>query len=139
MEKLGLLRDIDLALHLPLRYEDETRLTLLRDEKLEHAAEQQAVDEHLGRLDAMHDAGPKAPQLAPLAPRLSAADFCRRAFVAAVIGGIGSIPGAMLGGLLIGVLGELTKLTPMKAEISTISATMDSTAIFFPFHPMASR
>ncbi len=26
MEKLGLLRDIDLALHLPLRYEDETRL-----------------------------------------------------------------------------------------------------------------
>ena len=27
MEKLGLRRDIDLALHLPLRYEDETRLT----------------------------------------------------------------------------------------------------------------
>ncbi|WP_284616273.1 ATP-dependent DNA helicase RecG [Aquabacterium humicola] len=27
MEKLGLHRDIDLALHLPLRYEDETRLT----------------------------------------------------------------------------------------------------------------
>src|SRR5689334_24863314 len=26
MEKLGLLRDIDLALHLPLRYEDETRI-----------------------------------------------------------------------------------------------------------------
>lgn len=26
MEKLGLLRDIDLALHLPMRYEDETRL-----------------------------------------------------------------------------------------------------------------
>jgi ATP-dependent DNA helicase RecG len=26
MDKLGLLRDIDLALHLPLRYEDETRL-----------------------------------------------------------------------------------------------------------------
>jgi branched-chain amino acid transport system permease protein len=35
-----------------------------------------------------------------------------RAFVAAVIGGIGSLPGAMLGGLLLGVLGELTKLTP---------------------------
>jgi branched-chain amino acid transport system permease protein len=35
-----------------------------------------------------------------------------RAFVAAVIGGIGSIPGAMLGGVLIGILGELTKLTP---------------------------
>ncbi|MFG6447656.1 ATP-dependent DNA helicase RecG [Roseateles sp. BYS180W] len=29
MERLGLLRDIDLALHLPLRYEDETRLTPL--------------------------------------------------------------------------------------------------------------
>ncbi len=29
--KLGLRRDIDLALHLPLRYEDETRLTKLRD------------------------------------------------------------------------------------------------------------
>ena len=35
-----------------------------------------------------------------------------RAFVAAVIGGIGSIPGAMLGGVLIGLIGELTKLTP---------------------------
>ena len=29
LEKLGLRRDIDLALHLPLRYEDETRLTPL--------------------------------------------------------------------------------------------------------------
>ena len=29
--KLGLHRDIDLALHLPLRYEDETRITMLRD------------------------------------------------------------------------------------------------------------
>jgi ATP-dependent DNA helicase RecG len=27
MHKLGLKRDIDLALHLPMRYEDETRLT----------------------------------------------------------------------------------------------------------------
>jgi ATP-dependent DNA helicase RecG len=27
LEKLGLVRDIDLALHLPLRYEDETRIT----------------------------------------------------------------------------------------------------------------
>jgi branched-chain amino acid transport system permease protein len=35
-----------------------------------------------------------------------------RAFVAAVIGGIGNIPGAMLGGMLIGIIGELTKLTP---------------------------
>ena len=31
LAKLGLLRDIDLALHLPLRYEDETRLDRLRD------------------------------------------------------------------------------------------------------------
>ena len=31
LDKLGLRRDIDLALHLPLRYEDETRLTKLRD------------------------------------------------------------------------------------------------------------
>src|SRR4051794_2051947 len=29
--KLGLARDIDLALHLPLRYEDETRVVKLRD------------------------------------------------------------------------------------------------------------
>jgi ATP-dependent DNA helicase RecG len=31
LEKLGLKRDIDLALHLPFRYEDETRITPLRD------------------------------------------------------------------------------------------------------------
>jgi ATP-dependent DNA helicase RecG len=31
LRKLGLLRPIDLALHLPLRYEDETRLVKLRD------------------------------------------------------------------------------------------------------------
>ncbi len=31
VDKLGLRRDIDLALHLPLRYEDETRITKLRD------------------------------------------------------------------------------------------------------------
>jgi ATP-dependent DNA helicase RecG len=31
MEKLGLKRDIDLALHLPLRYEDETRLTRIAE------------------------------------------------------------------------------------------------------------
>ena len=34
-----------------------------------------------------------------------------RAFAAAVLGGIGSITGAMLGGVLIGVIGELVKLT----------------------------
>jgi ATP-dependent DNA helicase RecG len=31
MQKLGLVRDIDLALHLPLRYEDETRITPIGD------------------------------------------------------------------------------------------------------------
>ena len=31
MHKLGLVRDIDLALHLPLRYEDETRVVALRE------------------------------------------------------------------------------------------------------------
>ena len=31
LDKLGLRRDIDLALHLPLRYEDETRITMLTD------------------------------------------------------------------------------------------------------------
>ena len=31
LRKLGLVRDIDLALHVPLRYEDETRITRLRD------------------------------------------------------------------------------------------------------------
>jgi ATP-dependent DNA helicase RecG len=31
MAKMGLVRDIDLALHLPLRYEDETRIVKLRD------------------------------------------------------------------------------------------------------------
>jgi ATP-dependent DNA helicase RecG len=31
MDRLGLRRDIDLALHLPLRYEDETRLSTLRE------------------------------------------------------------------------------------------------------------
>ena len=31
LRKLGLVRDIDLALHLPLRYEDETRLVRLCD------------------------------------------------------------------------------------------------------------
>ncbi len=31
LRKMGLARDIDLALHLPLRYEDETRVVRLRD------------------------------------------------------------------------------------------------------------
>jgi branched-chain amino acid transport system permease protein len=43
-----------------------------------------------------------------------------RAFVAAVLGGIGSIPGAVAGGLLLGVLGELAKLTSFSGEIDVL-------------------
>jgi branched-chain amino acid transport system permease protein len=43
-----------------------------------------------------------------------------RAFVAAVLGGIGSLPGAMLGGLLIGVLGELVKLTDYSGGVDVL-------------------
>ncbi len=43
MEKLGLVRDIDLALHLPLRYEDETRLTPIRDLRDGHTAQVEGV------------------------------------------------------------------------------------------------
>jgi branched-chain amino acid transport system permease protein len=43
-----------------------------------------------------------------------------RAFVAAVLGGIGSISGAMLGGLLLGVLGELVKLTDYSGGVDVL-------------------
>jgi branched-chain amino acid transport system permease protein len=43
-----------------------------------------------------------------------------RAFVAAVLGGIGSIPGAMLGGLLIGLLGELMKMTNYSGGVDVL-------------------
>jgi branched-chain amino acid transport system permease protein len=43
-----------------------------------------------------------------------------RAFVAAVLGGIGSIPGAMLGGLLLGVLGEVMKLTDYSGGVDVL-------------------
>ncbi len=43
-----------------------------------------------------------------------------RAFVAAVLGGIGSIPGAMLGGLLLGVVGELVKLTDYSGGVDVL-------------------
>jgi len=43
MHKLGLLRDIDLALHLPLRYEDETRLTSIAALRDGMAAQVEAV------------------------------------------------------------------------------------------------
>jgi ATP-dependent DNA helicase RecG len=41
--KLGLARDIDLALHLPLRYEDETRIVRLRDARDGEAAQIEAT------------------------------------------------------------------------------------------------
>lgn len=41
--KLGLARDIDLALHLPLRYEDETRIVKLRDARDGEAAQIEAT------------------------------------------------------------------------------------------------
>jgi branched-chain amino acid transport system permease protein len=43
-----------------------------------------------------------------------------RAFVAAVLGGIGNITGAMLGGLLLGVLGELVKLTSYSGGVDIL-------------------
>ncbi|AMO23041.1 ATP-dependent DNA helicase RecG [Ramlibacter solisilvae] len=43
LEKLGLTRDIDLALHLPLRYEDETRLVKLCDAREGEPAQIEAV------------------------------------------------------------------------------------------------
>jgi branched-chain amino acid transport system permease protein len=43
-----------------------------------------------------------------------------RAFVAAVLGGIGNIPGAMLGGILLGVLGELVKLTDYSGGVDVL-------------------
>ncbi|MGI9133728.1 MAG: ATP-dependent DNA helicase RecG, partial [Rhodoferax sp.] len=46
LEKLGLERDIDLALHLPLRYEDETRISRLRDVREGDTVQIEAVVTH---------------------------------------------------------------------------------------------
>ena len=43
MHKLGLVRDIDLALHLPLRYEDETRIVRLCDTRDGEVAQVEGV------------------------------------------------------------------------------------------------
>ena len=47
--KLGLLRDIDLALHLPLRYEDRTRLTPIRDLRIGDSAQVEGTIEAVER------------------------------------------------------------------------------------------
>ena len=49
LHKLGLDRDIDLALHLPLRYEDETRIVKLRDAREGETAQIEATvtDSHI--------------------------------------------------------------------------------------------
>ena len=46
LQKLGLVRAIDLALHLPLRYEDETRITALRDARDGDTVQIEAVVTH---------------------------------------------------------------------------------------------
>ena len=46
MRKLGLLRDIDLALHLPLRYEDETRITTLEQAREGEVVQLEGVVTH---------------------------------------------------------------------------------------------
>jgi ATP-dependent DNA helicase RecG len=46
LEKLGLVRDIDFALHLPLRYEDETHITALRDARHGETVQIEAVVTH---------------------------------------------------------------------------------------------
>ena len=43
MQRLGLVRDIDLALHLPLRYEDETRLVRIADARDGDSAQVEGV------------------------------------------------------------------------------------------------
>lgn len=43
LKKLGLVRDIDFVLHLPLRYEDETHITSLRDVRHGHTVQVEGV------------------------------------------------------------------------------------------------
>lgn len=47
-----------------------------------------------------------------------------KAFTAAVIGGIGSIPGAMIGGVLLGVIECLVKLTPADNFVDAIQFSL---------------
>ena len=61
------------------------------------------------------------PQVSPM----MGAMLGLKAFVAAVLGGIGSIPGAMIGGLAIGLIESLTK-----ADIGTITAAFSDAIVF---------
>ena len=47
-----------------------------------------------------------------------------KAFTAAVIGGIGSIPGAMLGGILLGVIEQICQNTPLAAYTTAIEFSL---------------
>lgn len=46
LTKLGLVRDVDFALHLPLRYEDETHITALRDAQHGETVQIEAIVTH---------------------------------------------------------------------------------------------
>jgi ATP-dependent DNA helicase RecG len=59
LHKMGLLRPVDLALHLPYRYEDETRLVKLRDVKEGETAQIEGV---VQRCEVVH--GPRRQLLA---------------------------------------------------------------------------
>ena len=47
-----------------------------------------------------------------------------KAFTAAVIGGIGSIPGAMLGGILLGIIEQICQNTPVAAYTTAIEFSL---------------
>ena len=61
LHKLGLVRDIDLALHLPLRYEDETRIVTLREARDGEVVQVEGV---VTRQDVTH--GPRRQLLVTL-------------------------------------------------------------------------
>jgi branched-chain amino acid transport system permease protein len=63
-----------------------------------------------------------------------------KAFVAAVLGGIGNIPGAVLGGLVIGVVGELSKAyLGAKWSEATIFAILIVILLFRPSGLLGAR
>lgn len=54
MRKMGLVRDIDLALHIPLRYEDETRIVKLKDVREGDSVQIEATVTASWRLSLIH-------------------------------------------------------------------------------------